>query len=64
MGLNPGAADKENVLIAAGGCALKVPPPFAGNIASLSGRSQELLQPPLTSGESCSRQMHVDSEPL
>jgi galactose mutarotase-like enzyme len=52
---------KENVVIQAGGCSLRVLPEFGGKIASLNFRGQELLQPALAPIEARTRTMLFDA---
>jgi galactose mutarotase-like enzyme len=52
---------KENVVIQAGGCSLRVLPQFGGKIASIQFRGHELLQPPLAPIAPRTRSMSFDA---
>src|SRR6516165_5010562 len=52
---------KENVVIQAGDCSLRVLPQFGGKIASIQFRGHELLQPPLAPIAPRTRSMSFDA---
>ncbi|UWZ85666.1 aldose epimerase family protein [Occallatibacter riparius] len=52
---------KENVVIQAGGCSIRVLPQFGGKIASIHFRGQELLQAPLAPVASRTHTMPFDA---
>jgi galactose mutarotase-like enzyme len=61
MTASPPLIHKENVVIQAGDCSLRVLPQFGGKIASLNFRGHQLLQPPLAPIDTRSRNMSFDA---